>query len=244
MRTKHIALILILVTGVTLWLHQRHNREQEQSCKTNCVYQTLSRQHHEMSQVSRSHTRTTLSDRLATPTPMPSRVTPTAHGLWNRDYIQATRSLYRTLVKQSRSISVPSSSPTPSPTTRPESPKSDDSDDSEGKSTQSSSNASLWPGATSVWDGQPQHLIDRAWCLIRHESEMGDPQRRKFYDAENPTSTASGLAQWIDGTWLAHAKYAGVHVVPHASHNSHETQDRVLLWGVQFGLYAWAWDCY
>lgn len=40
-------------------------------------------------------------------------------------------------------------------------------------------------------------------CVIRHESG-GDPR------AENPTSSASGLFQFIDGTWQAWTKRSGV----------------------------------
>lgn len=80
--------------------------------------------------------------------------------------------------------------------------------------------------------------MDRAVCLVSHESWHAGT-----YIAENKTSTASGVGQWIDSTWLAHAGYAGVEVSPHASSNSNRVQDRVLLWGVQHGMYAWAWDC-
>lgn len=96
----------------------------------------------------------------------------------------------------------------------------------------------LWPGATSVWDGQSAFYRNRAICIVKRESWHSGT-----YRAENPISTASGVGQWIDSTWLAHAKYAGVKVVPHASNNSPAVQDRVLVWGVHKGMYAWAWNC-
>lgn len=40
-------------------------------------------------------------------------------------------------------------------------------------------------------------------CVIAHESG-GDPK------AENPTSTASGLYQFLDGTWQAYARESGI----------------------------------
>lgn len=96
----------------------------------------------------------------------------------------------------------------------------------------------LWAGATSVWDSQSPKYVARAVCIVHHESWSAGT-----YKAENPTSTASGVGQWVDATWLAHAKYAGIKVVPHASNNSPTIQDRVLVWGVHHGMYAWAHNC-
>jgi hypothetical protein len=46
-------------------------------------------------------------------------------------------------------------------------------------------------------------------CVIRHESR-GNPK------AENPTSTASGLFQFVDGTWRHYAKH-----IPAAANYAH-----------------------
>lgn len=100
------------------------------------------------------------------------------------------------------------------------------------------SKGNLWAGATGIWDGQSALYVNRAICIVQHESWHSGT-----YTAENPTSSASGVGQWIDSTWLAHAKYAGIKVVPHASNNSPTVQDRVLVYAVHHLMYAWSWSC-
>lgn len=95
-----------------------------------------------------------------------------------------------------------------------------------------------WPGATRVWDRQPRWVRRFAVCVVAHESRWAG-----LYRAQNPTSTASGVAQWIDSTWRAHVRLAGVPAhARHAAYASRRIQDRVFVWGVRHNPAAWAGD--
>jgi hypothetical protein len=101
--------------------------------------------------------------------------------------------------------------------------------------------AGMWPGATSVWLDQPEWVVEWAKCNVRYESWNVDPSP---YVAENPVSTASGVGQWLDGTWASQMAGAGVSGDPsHAANNSPETQDRVLAWAARFAYGAWTHGC-
>lgn len=67
-------------------------------------------------------------------------------------------------------------------------------------------------------------------CVIRHESaHAGGP------DAENPSSTASGLFQFIDGTWQHYAKSVpGAGKYRHASDAPARVQWEVALLAVKW----------
>lgn len=99
---------------------------------------------------------------------------------------------------------------------------------------------SLWPGATSVWDSQPAWVVEWAACNVRYESWNAGT-----YTAENPISTASGVGQWLDGTWAAHVANSGIPVddTSHAANNTPEQQDRVLAWAARFAYGAWTHGC-
>lgn len=100
----------------------------------------------------------------------------------------------------------------------------------------------LWPGATSVWLSQPTWVVEWAKCNVSYESWHVEPSP---YVAENPVSTASGVGQWLDGTWAAHVAGSGVPVndTSHAANNTPEQQDRVLAWAARFAYGAWTHGC-
>lgn len=71
-------------------------------------------------------------------------------------------------------------------------------------------------------------------CVIEHESN-GNPR------AENPTSTASGLFQFIDGTWQAWTRRSGIGTqYGHASHAPASVQWAVFSYAVRHhAQHAW-----
>lgn len=70
-------------------------------------------------------------------------------------------------------------------------------------------------------------------CVIAHESG-GNPR------AQNPSSTASGLFQFIRSSWLAYSKAAGVSGYGEAKEAPAEVQWRVARYVVEnFGHYPW-----
>ena len=76
--------------------------------------------------------------------------------------------------------------------------------------------------------------VDLLKCIRDHESR-GD------YSAENPTSTASGAYQFVDGTWRGYARLAGITVPQHAADAPPWLQDVIAAWAIEDGRsYAWA----
>lgn len=64
-----------------------------------------------------------------------------------------------------------------------------------------------------------------------------------LYDAENPVSSASGIAQIIDGTGRAWAGRIGIRWKGHASWHSHYEQDHLFIYGLRHNRSAWNYDC-
>jgi hypothetical protein len=78
-----------------------------------------------------------------------------------------------------------------------------------------------------------------ARCVAKHES-----WNQGLWRAENPNtriSTASGFAQWINGTWRANAARAGVPVTKRAKDAPPADQAEVFAWMVTHGGKR-AWD--
>jgi hypothetical protein len=73
-------------------------------------------------------------------------------------------------------------------------------------------------------------------CIRRHESDTNGS-----YQAENPTSTASGAYQYIDATWRTMSTRAGHPGTSHASEAQWWVQDAVALYTVlTVGTGPWA----
>lgn len=77
----------------------------------------------------------------------------------------------------------------------------------------------------------PSAAVSFLQCVIRHESaHAGGP------NAENPSSSASGLFQFIDGTWQHYAKAVdGAKKYRHASDAPARVQWEVALLAVKWG---------
>lgn len=74
-----------------------------------------------------------------------------------------------------------------------------------------------------------------AFACIRWRESRGDPQ------AQNPSSTASGLYQFLDSSWLA---YGGGQFAPRAWQATPEQQGQVAVWAYQqSGLSPWGGGC-
>jgi hypothetical protein len=109
-----------------------------------------------------------------------------------------------------------------------------------GTSSVGTSREGMWPGATSVWDSQPEWVVEWAKCNVGYESwDSGT------YVAENPISTASGVGQWLDGTWASQVANSGIEVntTAHAASNTPYQQDLVLAWAARFAYGAWTHGC-
>ncbi len=75
----------------------------------------------------------------------------------------------------------------------------------------------------------PSAAVSFLQCVARHESHF-NPR------AENPRSTASGLFQFIDGTWRHYAKHVPeAKKYGHASHAPAAVQWEVALLAVKWG---------
>ena len=73
-------------------------------------------------------------------------------------------------------------------------------------------------------------------CIRAHESDTAGG-----YRAQNPTSTASGAYQYLDGTWLTVSRRAGHPGWSRAIHAPHWVQDSVAHWHIHnLGTSAWA----
>lgn len=84
--------------------------------------------------------------------------------------------------------------------------------------------------AAGLWHRFPPRVRAFALCVARHESWNAG-----LWTAENPSSSASGFAQWIDSTWRVNAARAGVRVPGHASGAAPADQARVFAWMVTHG---------
>ncbi len=74
------------------------------------------------------------------------------------------------------------------------------------------------------WGRFPAKVERAALCVIKHES-WG-----KMWLGQNPVSTASGAAQWINSTWRANAARAGVPVTARARYAPPKDQAKVFAW--------------
>jgi len=75
----------------------------------------------------------------------------------------------------------------------------------------------------------PTAAIRLLTCVVHHESR-GNPR------AENPRSTASGLFQFLDGTWRHYARHVpSARKYGHASHAPAAVQWQVALLAVKWG---------
>jgi muramidase (phage lysozyme) len=78
-------------------------------------------------------------------------------------------------------------------------------------------------------------------CIRHHESDRGPYPHANGYRAENPTSTASGAYQYIDGTWRTMSARAGYPGYSHAADAPPSVQDAVASFHVRnYGTSAWA----
>jgi len=78
-------------------------------------------------------------------------------------------------------------------------------------------------------------------CIRHHESDRGPYPHANGYRAENPTSTASGAYQYIDGTWRTMSARAGYPGYSHAAYAPPSVQDAVASFHVRnYGTSAWA----
>lgn len=83
----------------------------------------------------------------------------------------------------------------------------------------------------TILDQLPPEVLARAYCIRDRESH-GD------YQAQNPSSTASGAWQFLDSSWIA---YGGSQFTPRAWMATPAQQDQVFLWAyAQSGLSPWA----
>ena len=84
-----------------------------------------------------------------------------------------------------------------------------------------------------VWRDTPPWIRDFGRCVRHHESYHSG-----HYRANNPTSTASGAYQFLDGTWSGNAKYMkGAKKYAHlpASSAPPWVQDKVFIHSVERG---------
>lgn len=90
------------------------------------------------------------------------------------------------------------------------------------------------------WQRFPASVERAALCIAGYESATAG-----LWLAENPVSTASGFAQWIDGTWQAWTARAGTGTrYAHASAAPPRVQAAVFAWQwTHGGRSAWSWSC-
>lgn len=94
----------------------------------------------------------------------------------------------------------------------------------------SSSSSSSWSGwYTGTVNGYPCGG-DLPPCYVLSRESGGNPK------AENPTSTASGLWQFIDSTWAGYGGYSHASYAPASVQNG----KAALLWDGGRGCYHWS----
>lgn len=78
-------------------------------------------------------------------------------------------------------------------------------------------------------------------CVRRHESDRGPYPHTNGYQAQNPSSSASGAYQFLDSTWRNVSGRAGHPGYSRAKHAPPHVQDAVALWLYNNGgRSAWA----
>ena len=93
-----------------------------------------------------------------------------------------------------------------------------------------------WSSTAAVWAKYPSWVEKFALCVAHHESWSAG-----LWLAENPTSTASGAFQWIDGSWQASLRRAGMSGPSHASDASATVQAKVTAYAINSGQqFNWA----
>lgn len=96
------------------------------------------------------------------------------------------------------------------------------------------SNAS-WDSTADVWAKWPAWVGAFALCVAHHESWHAG-----LWTAQNPYSSASGFAQWVDGTWRSHSLAAGLGGYARAMYAPPRVQAAVFARAVtKFGTSAW-----
>jgi hypothetical protein len=90
------------------------------------------------------------------------------------------------------------------------------------------------PGADDPMTGLPLDVQAHFACIRNRESH-GDPV------AQNPSSTASGLYQFLDTSWIA---YGGGQFAPRAWMATPQQQSQVAIWAYQqSGFSPWGYSC-
>jgi hypothetical protein len=93
-----------------------------------------------------------------------------------------------------------------------------------------------WARGAAGWAGYPAWVESLGRCIAHHES--WSPHT---WTAENPSSSASGGFQFIDGTFAGWLGRAGISGSRHAANNSPVIQVRVFAYAVTHGgKHAWA----
>lgn len=88
---------------------------------------------------------------------------------------------------------------------------------------------------SALWAAYPAWVGSLATCVAHHESWSAG-----LWRAHNPSSTASGFAQWLNGTWKVQSARAGVHDSSRALYASPGQQVRVFAYQVMnSGAYPW-----
>lgn len=97
------------------------------------------------------------------------------------------------------------------------------------------SNAS-WDSTADIWAKWPAWVEAFALCVAHHESWHSG-----LWTAQNPSSSASGFAQWLDGTWRSHSLAAGLGGYSRAMYAPPRIQAAVFARAVtKFGPSAWS----
>jgi hypothetical protein len=93
-----------------------------------------------------------------------------------------------------------------------------------------------WASTADVWAKWPAWVQTFALCVAKHESWHAG-----LWTAQNPYSTASGFAQWLDGTWRSHSLAAGLGGYSRAMYAPPRIQAAVFARAVtKFGPSAWS----
>lgn len=90
------------------------------------------------------------------------------------------------------------------------------------------------------WQRFPAWVETKAFCIAHHESWSAG-----LWRAQNGSSSASGFAQWLTGTWQIETQRSGLgRAYSRAREAPAQVQAAVFAWQVQHGggLYPWAPD--